>query len=416
VALVVSPLAPVGTPQLPALKGVTLASAATGIRYKGRPDVLLAILDKGTTVAGCFTLSKSRSAPVDWCAANLSKGTGRAMIVNAGNANAFTGKRGVATVKAVAAAAAKQLGCKPQEIYQASTGVIGEPLNPDFITGALPDLMRDASATAWDQSARAIMTTDTFPKAATAQVKIAGKTVTINGIAKGSGMIAPDMATMLVFIFTDAALPPKVMQKMLSASVARSFNCITVDSDTSTSDTVLMFATGGSSVALKGLKSADDARLKPFAKALDAICMDLALQVVKDGEGAEKLISISVTGAENDKAAHRIAMTIANSPLVKTAIAGEDANWGRVVMAIGKSGEKAIRDKLKIRIGGVLVATNGMKNPDYREADIMPHMKGRDISITADVGVKAGPKGGKAQVWTCDLTHRYIDINGSYRS
>jgi glutamate N-acetyltransferase / amino-acid N-acetyltransferase len=411
-AEIVSPLAPATFPNLPEIKGVKLASAATGIRYKNRPDVLLALLDRGTTVAGCLTNSKSRSAPVDWCAESLKKGTGRVLLVNAGNANAFTGKKGVATVKAVAAAAGKNFGCKPSEVYQASTGVIGEPLNPAFIVNALPELKAAASANAWDMAARAIMTTDTFQKVATAEVKLGGKTVTINGIAKGSGMIAPDMATMLVFIFTDANIPAKILQKLLTNAVVPSFNCITVDGDTSTSDTVLLFATGQAHAPLKTLKSVEDARLKPFAKALNALCHDLAIQVVKDGEGAEKLVEIKITGAESDKAAKTIGMVIANSPLVKTAIAGEDANWGRIVMAIGKSGEKALRDKLRIKIGGVLVAAKGMKDPTYKEADIMPHMKGRDIKIEADIGVGKG----KATVWTCDLTHRYIDINGSYRS
>jgi glutamate N-acetyltransferase / amino-acid N-acetyltransferase len=408
----VSPLAPASFPMLPEIRGVALSAAATGIRYKNRPDVLLALMDQGTTVAGCLTNSKSRSAPVDWCADNLKKGMARALIVNAGNANAFTGKKGVATVKAVAAAAGKNFGCKAGEIYQASTGVIGEPLDPSFIVNALPELKSSASSAAWDMAARAIMTTDTFPKAATAQVKLGGKTVTINGIAKGSGMIAPDMATMLVFIFTDANLPVKILQKLLSQAVMPSFNCITVDGDTSTSDTVLLFATGKAHAPLKSLKSVDDARLKAFAKALNALCLDLALQVVKDGEGAEKFVEIKITGAENQSAAKKIGMSIANSPLVKTAIAGEDANWGRIVMAIGKSGEKAIRDKLRIKIGGVQVAAKGMKDPNYKEADIMPHMKGRDIKIEADIGVGKGT----ATVWTCDLTHRYIDINGAYRS
>ena len=408
----VSPLAPAAFPELPPIAGVTLAAAETGIRYKNRPDVLLAVMEPGTAVAGCFTRSKSRSAPVDWCAESLGQGRARAVVINAGNANAFTGKAGVATVTAVAKSAAKLLACQPSEIFQASTGVIGEPLDPAFITKALPKLAGEASGDAWAMAAKAIMTTDTFPKAATAKVKLGGKTVTINGIAKGSGMIAPDMATMLVFIFTDAALPPKILQKLLSKSVDRSFNCITVDGDTSTSDTVLMFATGAAGGALTGLRSADDARLKGFAKALDGICMDLAHQVAKDGEGAEKFIEITITGAENDKAAHRIAMSVANSPLVKTAVAGEDANWGRVVMAVGKAGEKAIRDKLKIRIGGITVARNGMRDPSYKEAEIMPHMKGRHIVIETDVGVAKG----RATVWTCDLTHRYIDINGSYRS
>lgn len=408
----VSPLAPAAFPELPAIAGVKLAAAETGIRYKNRPDVLLAVMDKGTTVAGCFTRSKSRSAPVDWCVKSLAGGTARAVVINAGNANAFTGKAGVATVTAVAKAAARTLSAKPAEIFQASTGVIGEPLNPSFITDALPKLAAEARPDQWTMAAKAIMTTDTFPKASTVKVKLGGKTVTINGIAKGSGMIAPDMATMLVFIFTDAALPSKILQNLLTKSVDKSFNCITVDGDTSTSDTVLLFATGAAGGALTGLRSAEDARLKGFAKALDGLCMDLAHQVAKDGEGAEKFIEIAITGAENDKAAHRIAMSIANSPLVKTAIAGEDANWGRIVMAIGKAGEKAVRDKLRIRIGGITVAKNGMRDPSYKEAEIMPHMKGRHIVIEADVGVAKG----KSTVWTCDLTHRYIDINGSYRS
>ena len=405
-AQVVSPLAPTSIPAMPEIAGVGLAAAATGIRYKNRVDVLLATLTEGTTVAGCLTKSKSPSATVDWCAKSLKLGKARAVVVNAGNANAFTGKKGVETVKAVAAAAAKELGCRQLEILQASTGVIGEPLDPAPIVNALAALKADVKADAWDMAAKAIMTTDTFAKMATAQVKIGGKIVSINGIAKGSGMIAPDMATMLVFLFTDAKIAARPLQKLLTVAVNPSFNCITVDGDTSTSDTVLLFATG------KGAAVKSPTELKAFSKALNAVCLDLALQVAKDGEGAEKLIEIKITGAENDKAAHKIGMTIANSPLVKTAIAGEDANWGRIVMAIGKSGEKAIRDKLKIKIGGVLVAAKGMKDPTYKEADIMPHMKGRDIKIEADIGVGKG----KAMVWTCDLTHRYIDINGSYRS
>ncbi len=407
----VSPLAPVGFPDLEPISGVLLATAETGIRYKNRPDVLLALLPKGTTVAGCLTTSKSSSAPVDWCKVGLKLGSARALLVNAGNANAFTGKAGVATVKAVAQAAAKQFGCKASEVFQASTGVIGEPLNPAFVVNALPALNASAADDHWTAAANAIMTTDTFAKASVAKAKLGKDTVTIQGIAKGSGMIAPDMATMLVFIFTDAAVPAKVLQSMLSASVAKTFNCITVDGDTSTSDTVLLFATGAKG-KVTGLKTAADVRLKAFAKALDQVCHDLALQVARDGEGAEKLIEITLTGAENNRAAHRIAMSIANSPLVKTAIAGEDANWGRIVMAIGKAGEKAVRDKVKIKIGGIQVAKNGMKDASYKEAEIMPHMKGRHIMIEADVGVGKG----KSTVWTCDLTHGYIDINGSYRS
>ena len=323
----VSPLAPAEQPRLPVIAGVKLAATATGIRYKGRPDVLLALLDEGTAAAGCLTRSKSSSAPVDWCKAALKLGKARALLVNAGNANAFTGKAGTATVKAVAAAASKAFKSKPGTIYQASTGVIGEPLDPSFIVNAIPELTKAAVADGWDMAARAIMTTDTFPKVSTRTAKLDGRSVTINGIAKGSGMIAPDMATMLSFIFTDAAIPPKILQALLSASVDKTFNCVTVDGDTSTSDTVLLFATGAAG-PVKGLKTAADVRLKGFAKALHEVCHDLALQVAKDGEGAEKLIDITVTGAENDKAAHRIAMSIANSPLVKTAIAGEDANWG----------------------------------------------------------------------------------------
>jgi glutamate N-acetyltransferase / amino-acid N-acetyltransferase len=407
----VSPLAPEVFPSLEAISGVQLATAETGIRYKGRPDVLLALLPKGTTAAGCLTTSKSSSAPVDWCKASLKQGSARVLLVNAGNANAFTGKAGVSTVTAVAKAAAKQFGCKPEEVFQASTGVIGEPLNPAFIIDALSALQISASDDQWTSAAKAIMTTDTFAKVSIAKAKLGKDTVTIQGIAKGSGMIAPDMATMLVFIFTDAAVPAKTLQGLLSASVAKTFNCITVDGDTSTSDTVLLFATGAKG-KLTGIKTAADARLRAFAKALDTVCHDLALQVARDGEGAEKLIEITLSGAENNKAAHKIAMSIANSPLVKTAIAGEDANWGRIVMAIGKAGEKAIRDKVKIKIGGIQVAKNGMRDGSYKEADIMPHMQGRHIVIEAGVGVGKG----KSTVWTCDLTHRYIDINGSYRS
>jgi glutamate N-acetyltransferase/amino-acid N-acetyltransferase len=407
-----SPLAAEQFPVLPAIDGVAFAVGETGIRYKNRPDVLLALVAPGTTVAGVLTSSKSRSAPVDWCAEKLKGGAARALIVNSGNANAFTGSAGVKTVTTVAKAVAAKAKCKPHEIFQASTGVIGEPLDPAPIVKALPQLFGALRKDAWADAARAIMTTDTFPKAASRQARLGGVTVTLNGIAKGSGMIAPDMATMLSFIFTDAAMPARLLQKLLARSSARTFNCITVDGDTSTSDTLLMFATGTAGPALKGLKSDADPRLKDFARALDELCKDLALQVVRDGEGAEKLIEIAITGAEDDKAARKIGLAIANSPLVKTAIAGEDANWGRIVMAIGKSGEKAIRDKLKIWIGGVQLARNGMRASDYREEDIMPHMKSRSIAIKADVGVGRG----RATVWTCDLTHRYIDINGSYRS
>jgi glutamate N-acetyltransferase/amino-acid N-acetyltransferase len=407
-----SPLAPDALARLPAIAGVRLATAETGIRYKNRPDFLLVEFVPGTSVAGIFTTSKSRSAPVDWCTQCLKAGEARALVVNAGNANAFTGKAGVATVKAVAGAAAKALDAKPSQIFQASTGVIGEPLDPAPVVAAFAKAQAALRPDGWDDAARAIMTTDTFAKAATVKAKLGRDTVTLNGIAKGSGMIAPNMATMLVFLFTDAKLPTRVLQPLLAASSAKSFNCITVDGDTSTSDTVLLFASGTAGAVSPAVRSASDPRLKSFAKALDTLCLDLAHQVVKDGEGAEKFIEVAIAGAESDNAARKIGLAIANSPLVKTAIAGEDANWGRIVMAIGKSGEKAERDRLKIRIGGVQVARNGMRDPAYREADIMPHMKGRSIAIFADVGVGRG----KATVWTCDLTHRYIDINGSYRS
>ncbi|MBL8905244.1 MAG: bifunctional glutamate N-acetyltransferase/amino-acid acetyltransferase ArgJ [Rhizobiales bacterium] len=407
-----SPLAPAALAELPAIAGVRLATGETGIRYKNRPDFLLAELTPGSSVAGVFTTSKSRSAPVDWCAASLKSGEARALVVNAGNANAFTGKAGVKTVTEVAGAAAKLFGARTTHIFQASTGVIGEPLDPAPLIKSMNEAKARLREDAWADAARAIMTTDTFAKAATVRARIGRSSVTINGIAKGSGMIAPDMATMLVFLFTDAKLPARVLQQLLSASTAKTFNCITVDGDTSTSDTVLLFASGRAGAVSPAIRNERDPRIKGFAKALDALCLDLAHQVVKDGEGAEKFIEITITGAESDKAARRIGMAIANSPLVKTAIAGEDANWGRIVMAIGKSGEKAERDRLRIMIGGVSVARNGMRDPTYNEAEIVPHMKGRSITIAADVGVGRG----KATVWTCDLTHRYIDINGSYRS
>jgi glutamate N-acetyltransferase/amino-acid N-acetyltransferase len=407
-----APLAPEGFPDLPPIDGVRLAAGRAGIRYKDRDDVLLALLAEGSTVAGCYTTSKTRSAPVDWCRASTRRGLVRAIVVNAGNANAFTGKAGVKTVAQTAAAAAKLADCAPEDVFIASTGVIGEPLDAMKIAAVLPDLARCASPEAWPAAAAAIMTTDTFAKGATATAKIEGRTVTINGIAKGSGMIAPDMATMLTFLFTDANLPHRVLQALLSSSVSRSFNAITVDGDTSTSDTVLLAATGAAGPRPKALKGAADPRLKAFARALDAVTLSLAHQVVCDGEGAEKFIAITVSGAEDDGAARRIGLAIANSPLVKTAIAGEDANWGRIVMAVGKSGEKADRDRLRIQIGGVTVATRGMRDPAYDETTLQPHMKGRHIEIALDAGVGKG----KATVWTCDLTHRYIDINGSYRS
>lgn len=412
--LPISPLAPETVADLPAIDGVRLGVAATGSRYKGRDDALIVLLDEGTTVSGVFTRSKTASAPVDWCRSRLNVGKARALLVNAGNANAFTGSRGMRSTKALGAVVAKTVGCRQHEVYLASTGVIGEPLDPEPIASLTANMADTASADAWPAAARAIMTTDTFPKLATAGARLGGGDVIVNGIAKGSGMIAPDMATMLAFIFTDAALPADVLQKILQDSVERSFNAITVDGDTSTSDTILFCATGKAEGGVTGkpVTKASDRRLRDFRDAVDTVLLDLAHQVVRDGEGARKFIRIDVAGAENATAARKIGLSIANSPLVKTAIAGEDANWGRVVMAVGKSGEAAKRDKLAIWIGGVQVARDGMVDPTYRESQLEKHMKGTEIEIAVDVGVARG----RATVWTCDLTHGYIDINADYRS
>ncbi len=407
----VSPLAPKSFASLPPLAGVRLSTGAAGVRYKDRTDVLLAVLSPGTQVAGVFTKSKTASAPVDWCKANLKTGSARALVVNSGNANAFTGKAGFEGARQIAELAAAVVGCRPGEVFMASTGVIGEPLPATKITKVLGALAEEGAADGWRAAAEAIMTTDTYPKMATASAMIDGKRVTINGIAKGSGMIAPDMATMLSFVFTDANLPGAILQELLSAAVKPSFNAITVDSDTSTSDTLLLFATGkGAHHA--AITKASDKRLNEFRQRLDSVLLNLALQVVRDGEGAQKLIRVDVTGAESDDAAKRIALSVANSPLVKTAIAGEDANWGRVVMAVGKSGEAADRDKLKIAFGSQVVAEKGERAAHYNEAAATKAVKGREVEINIDIGLGKG----KARVWTCDLTHGYIDINGSYRS
>ncbi len=408
---IVSPLAPKSFPKLPPLAGVRLGTVAAGVRYQQRTDVLLALLAPGTQVAGVFTKSKTASAPVLWCQEKLQGGSARVLVVNSGNANAFTGKAGLDGVREIAAEAAAVAGCRPQEVFMASTGVIGEPLPTAKITRVLSEVARETAAGNWRAAADAIMTTDTFPKAATATANIDGVKVTINGIAKGSGMIAPDMATMLSFVFTDANLPASVLQDCLSAAVGPSFNSITVDSDTSTSDTLLLFATGkgGKHTAIT---KAGDKKLTEFRRALDGLLLDLALQVVRDGEGAQKLIRIDVSGAENDGAARRIALSIANSPLVKTAVAGNDANWGRIVMAVGKSGEAADRDRLKISFGGHVVAEKGMRAAKYNEATATKAVSGREVTIEVDLGLGKG----QARVWTCDLTHGYIDINGSYRS
>ncbi len=407
----VSPLAPKAFPKLPPLAGVRLATGAAGVRYQQRTDVLLALLAPGTQVAGVFTTSKTASAPVLWCRDKLKGNEARVLVVNSGNANAFTGKAGQEGVREIAEEAAAVARCRASEVFMASTGVIGEPLPTQKITKVLAGLAAQGAAGNWRAAADAIMTTDTYPKAATATALIDGVKVTINGIAKGSGMIAPDMATMLSFVFTDANLPAGVLQECLSAGVGPSFNAITVDSDTSTSDTLMLFATG------KGGKhtpiaKASDKKLTEFRRALDGLLLDLALQVVKDGEGAQKLIRIDVSGAQSDAAAKKIALSIANSPLVKTAIAGNDANWGRIVMAVGKSGEAADRDRLTISFGGHVVAEKGMRAAKYNEATATKAVAGREVVIAVDLGLGKGA----ARVWTCDLTHGYIDINGSYRS
>jgi glutamate N-acetyltransferase/amino-acid N-acetyltransferase len=406
----VSPLA-LPLPEMPPLPGAECASAAAGIRYRGREDMTVFRFAAGTSVAGVFTRNKCPGAPVDWCRAALKGGRARALVVNAGNSNVFTGRAGRETCERTAAEAAKLVGCKPREVFICSTGTIGERLPTDTLLAALPGAFAALAEDRWGAAARAIMTTDTFPKAATRTATIGGKPVTINGIAKGSGMIAPDMATMLSFIATDAKIPAPVLQKLLVRANASTFNCVTVDGDTSTSDTVLLFATGQAAHPRVPAEP-PPALLKDFARALHEVLHDLALMVARDGEGAGKLITVKVTGAASAKSAHRVAMSIANSPLVKTAVAGEDANWGRVVMAVGKAGEPADRDRLAVSIGGVLIAANGFAVPGYDEAPVAQHMKGREVEIAVDLGLGSG----KATVWTCDLTHGYIDINGSYRS
>ncbi len=410
----VSPLAPKSYPDLPEIEGVRFATAEAGIRYKGRTDVTLALLSKGTQVAGVFTKSQCPSAPVYLCRANLKGGKARALVVNSGNANAFTGKVGAKAAKLTAQIAAKATGAPMAEIFLASTGVIGEPLDATKFNGVMDDLVARAEPAGLLDAAKAIMTTDTYPKVATARVKIGGVEVTINGMAKGAGMIAPDMATMLSYVFTDAPIASKALQALLSKSVETSFNSITVDSDTSTSDTLMVFATGAA--AKRGapmIKDPKDKRLTAFRKALDEILLNLAHQVVRDGEGCRKFVEITVEGAANGQAAKRIAMSIANSPLVKTAIAGEDANWGRIVAAVGKAGEKADRDKLAIWFGDFRVAHKGLRDQTYDEAKTSDYMKGEKIDIRVDVGT--GGKG-RATVWTCDLTKEYVAINGDYRS
>ncbi len=406
----VSPLAPAGFPSLPPIAGVRLASHAAGIRYQGRDDLMLAELAPGSTVAGVFTQSTMPGQPVIWCRECLPRGLVRAIVVNSGNANVFTGRAGRAVVESTAAAAARVFACDPREVYIASTGVIGEPPPAERIGPVLPTVAAQLGPAAWERAARAIMTTDTFPKGATATTEIGGAPVQINGFCKGSGMIAPDMATMLAFLFTDANLPSAVLQALLVEANEPSFNSVTVDGDTSTSDTVLLCATGQARHA--AVASPGDPLLAGFRSALRAVMTGLAQQIARDGEGAQKFVTIEVSGAESDRAARRIGLAIGNSPLVKTALAAGDANWGRIVMAVGKAGEKADRDRLGIAVGGVRIAAQGGPVPGYDEAPVAAHMAGREIHIAVDLGIGSG----KATVWTCDLTHGYIDITGSYRS
>ncbi len=409
----ISPLAPAFFPEMPPVAGVRVATAAAGIRYHGRTDVLLALFDAGTTVAGVLTRSKCPSAPVDWCRARLKRGVARALVVNSGNANAFTGKSGRAATAMTAALAAKAAGCKPDDVFLASTGVIGEPLEAVKFAGVMNALVAAAAPGGWHQAASAITTTDTFPKGAAALLRLGSSVVTICGIAKGAGMIAPDMGTLLSFVFTDAAIAPAVLQNLLRHGVDDTFNAVTVDGDTSTSDTLLAFATGAAAArGVAKITKLSDPRLAAFRKGFDAVLADLAEQVARDGEGARKLVEIIVEGATSKRAARRIALSIANSPLVKTAIAGEDANWGRVVMAVGKAGERADRDRLSIWFGGIRVAHKGERDPAYDEAAVAATMKKPEITLKVALGLGKG----RDRVLTCDLTKEYVAINGDYRS
>ncbi|MHC0052082.1 bifunctional glutamate N-acetyltransferase/amino-acid acetyltransferase ArgJ [Actibacterium sp. D379-3] len=413
-APIISPLAPAGgMPALPAIAGVEFASIAAGVRYKGRIDVMLARLAPGTQMAGVFTRSATRAAPVLDCEAKIglpADDAGAAIIVNAGNANAFTGDNGRQSVEAITAAVAQAANVPQMRVFSSSTGVIGEPLPHDRITAVLGDLTAALDAGSMGDAARAIMTTDTFPKGATTTVEIGGEIVTIAGIAKGSGMIAPDMATMLVYIFTDAKIARAPLQRFLSRLTDETFNNITVDGDTSTSDTLLLAATGQS--AAPEITDLRSKAARDFAVGLKTVMLDLAHQVVKDGEGATKFVEVAVTGADSAADARKVALSIANSPLVKTAVAGEDPNWGRVVMAVGKSGAKADRDLLSIRFGDIAVAEKGWVAPSYTEEAGATYMKQPELVIGVDLGLGTGA----ATVWTCDLTHRYIDINADYRS
>ena len=414
-----SPFAPKDFPTIAPVKGLRFAVAASGERYKGRPDLLLALLPEDAQTAGVFTTSATRAAPVDWCrdilAAHHSGAKGpRVLVVNAGNANAFTGKAGLETITTIADYLAEQADCSMSDILMASTGVIGEPVNLSALMEALPTLVKKVQADTlldWQQAAGSIMTTDTYPKAASRTCRIGEQTITLAGIAKGSGMIAPNMATMLAFIFTDARIPATVLQSLLTESVNKSFHCLSVDSDTSTNDTVLLMATGA--VDHQAVAAPDDPVLDEFRTALTELCHDLSMQIIKDAEGISKLITVEMRGAVSDESARQLGLSIVNSPLLKTAIAGGDANWGRVVMALGKAGEPIERDQLTIAIGGVSVAAAGGPVADYHEDLLAAHLSGRDILIEVDAGTGGA---GQATIWGSDLTHDYIAINADYRS
>lgn len=408
-----SPFAPKSYASPPSIDGVRIATAQAGIKYENRTDLLLAVFEPGTRAGGVLTRSKTRSAAVDWCAEQLKHGRARALVVNSGNANAFTGQRGIDAVKATAEAAAAAVGCQPEEVFVASTGVIGEPLDVSSFGHLLRDMAHRAAPGSWLDAARAIVTTDTYPKLTGSDLAIDDGTAHLAAIAKGSGMIAPDMATMLSFAFTDLSVAQHLLQQAIHDAADLSFNCITVDGDTSTSDTALIFATGAAEArGLAEIADPGDARHQAFRLGLDAAMRDMAQAIVRDGEGLTKHVTIEVTGAETDTAARAIAMSIANSPLIKTAVAGEDPNWGRVVMAVGKAGERADRDRLDISFGPHRMATAGERAADHDEVAAAAYMKNAEIEISVDVGIGHG----RATVWTCDLTHGYISINADYRT
>ena len=398
-------------PVLANIDGLRMAAGAAGVKYTGRKDLMLAVFDKPVAVAGVFTKSKTASAPVQWDRYAVRGGLARALVVNSGNANAFTGVAGKRAVHQTAEVAAKAIDCPIRQVFVSSTGVIGEYLNVARITEAVPKLHKRLKNSAWHDVAQAIMTTDTFPKGASCVTSVNGKKVRISGIAKGSGMIAPNMATMLAYIFTDARLPVQILKRLLRSSNDRSFNCITVDGDTSTSDTVLVFATGTVPLGFSP-RSIRDERLQPFRAALDKVMLDLAQQIVRDGEGATKLVRVDVSGATSIGAARRIGMAVANSPLVKTAIAGSDPNWGRIVMAVGKSGENIFPEKLRISIGPFLITERGRVREEFQESVVAAYMRGTEIEIGVDVGIGRG----QSTVWTCDLSQEYVSINADYRS